>query len=702
MQILPLATNRAGTTAQSGLSQSSLEACRQSALFASLLGSARTGTDTASLVSASSTATPTASASTSTTDDIMNLRMTREDLAGLRDQLKEQGFSDDELAAMDAKVDTESGLTWGEMLKQVEEKVSKTKETSKKEISNADTVELLGLFGKLGFSAEQSQQMVDSLAKGDSQSVLSAIDEKVSGLAADSSMSLTASEVTALGRALNLSDEAQGRLAALLNQSDAASGLSVQGLTSAFASVKNELLAKIGQENQAMAEFRQAASDALDNAWLRQSGKLNAGLHTDDVARKAAQAVAMGTGKDADTGTDGAGASANGKPNIDLLGDVPQAGKGMTGTGQAGGEKNISSELNNRAGAVAAEQAALTGQGHETATTGQGVAGQSVTGQSLTGQNVAGQSVTGQNVAGQGVAGQSVAGQSVVGQSLVGQSVGGQSVAGQSLAGHNLLGQAADGQNAGEQSVGHTASKTVAAAPQVGLGSQTAENGSNGTGQPAGGFSGQTGQEGVWGELLSKVHAEKTTGQASTASLGSSTSTQTMAAMDAVTGSGAGKTAKAFDPALAARAARQVESGILRTVGQDAKQLTLNLTPDELGKLSVTVTVKDKEVKAVITADNADTAAMLSDQAAKIKQTLEDQGFKVTKLEVQTGIARDNQNAWQNPQQHNEAWEQREALERARSSLNLARSGLTGLADQVAGFVPTNAMPRAEGLDLFA
>jgi flagellar hook-length control protein FliK len=647
MQILPLATSRAGTAAQNGLSQSSLEASRHSALFASLLDSVQADSAATDLLSASGTTTQAASTAAATTtgsaDDMMNLRMTREDLAGLRDQLKEQGFSDDELAAMDAKVDTESGLTWGEMLKQVEEKVAKTEETSKKEISNADTVELLGLFGKLGFTAEQSQQMVDALAKGDAKSVLSAIDEKVAGLAADSRTSLTASEVTALGRALSLSDEAQARLTTLLSQSDAASGLSAEGLTSAFASVKKELLAKIGQINQAMTEFRQAASDALDNAWLRQTSKLNAGLHTDDVARKAAQAVAMGAGKDTET----TGASSGDKPGVNLLGDVPQDGKGVTTTGQSVGEKNLSSELNNRAGAVAAEQAALTGQGRQAA----------------------------------------AAGQSAVGEKAAGQ---------------NLSGQGVDGQSGGSQPAGHTAAKTAAAAPQVGLGSQTAENGANGTGQQTGGFSGQTGQEAVWGELLSKVRAERTTGQASTASVGATASNPTMAAMDAITGSGAGKTAKAFDPALAARAARQVESGILRTVGQDAKQLTLNLSPDELGKLSVTVTVKDKEVKAVIKADNADTAAMLSDQAAKIKQTLEDQGFKVTKLEVQTGIARDNQNAWQNPEQHNEAWAQREALERARSSQNLARNGLTGLAEQPAGFVPTNAMSQAAGLDLFA
>ena len=118
--------------------------------------------------------------------------------------------------------------------------------------------------------------------------------------------------------------------------------------------------------------------------------------------------------------------------------------------------------------------------------------------------------------------------------------------------------------------------------------------------------------------------------------------------------------------------------------------------------MSVTLTVRDKEVRAVIAADKADTAAMLHEQAAKIKQTLEDQGFKVTKLEVQTGIARDNQGSWQSPEQHNAARDQqREALDRMRSTRLLRGTGLDAETGQ-SGFVPASTMTRAEGLDLFA
>ena len=294
MQILPLVTARDTSTANGAGLDAALTS-RKSALFASLLDNARanaiTDTDTvapqtaatdsraatqseAGATQTTTSATRQDAASSRSDDDLRNLRMTREDLAALRDDLKEQGFSDDELAAMETKVDSESGMTWGEMMQAVEKKISKTDKSSKKEISNDDTVQLLGLFGKLGFTAEQSQKMVDSLAAGDTQSVLSAIDAKVAEHGADASVSLGSSEMQALGRAMNLSDEAQSRLAALFDNSSASSGLSGQGLASAFSLVKKELLSQLHEENQAMAAFRQSAAKVMDQAWLRESGKI--------------------------------------------------------------------------------------------------------------------------------------------------------------------------------------------------------------------------------------------------------------------------------------------------------------------------------------------------------------------------------------------------------------------------------------------
>ncbi|EFL49874.1 flagellar hook-length control protein [Solidesulfovibrio fructosivorans JJ]] len=667
MQILPLVTTRAQAAADATQQNAALTS-RQSAMFASMLQSARSSTEAnqvssvASSASATTTVTdPMEAANTPSRQDLMNLPMTREDVAALHDDLVEQGFSEDEFAAMEQKAESPEGLTWGEMMHEVKKKISKTESNEKKEVSNEDTVQLLGLFGKLGFTADESQSMVDALGKGEANGVWSKISDKVASLGDNDSVSLSSSEMSTLGRTMNLSEAAQKRLTALFDQSNAESGLSGQGLRTAFGLVKNEVLSQLGQEAQSMQAFRQAASVVLDKAWQRQQTKISSDLHQDDVARKAAQVVAMGGEKKAKA-QDVPTAS---QPGIDVLADVPDAGtsplpkdgQGQRVQGQdvqsqqtqarqvhqdargAGhGAQAPASELHGKAGAVATAQAAATGSLNATA--------------------------------------------------------GGDAQTASS--------SSSSGDAAPQSQVSH---KQAASAPQFGVGNAASGNtGGSSGGQQGGGAGGSFehgDQEGGWGEFWSKVRVDKSGGQAATGA-GSNTS-QTMAAMDAVAGSNRASAAKPFDAALAARAARQLETGILRNVGQDTKQLTLNLSPDELGKLSVTLTVKDKEVKAIIKADNTDTAAMLHDQAAHIKKTLEDQGFKVTKLEVQTGVSQDNQSAWQSPEQHNQAREQREAMERMRSSQRLARSG-GGIAldADASGFVPQAATSAASGLDLFA
>lgn len=290
MQILPLVTSSSQAAAD-GAQQSAAAASRQTTRFASLLdkvranmaaangqtGVAQTGStqtaaaQTGSFQTVSSLSSdPVEAAGAPGQQELMQLLMTREDLADLHDDLVNQGFSEDEITALGEKIDSPTGMTWGEMMGAVKKKISKATSTEKKEVSNDDTVQLLGLFGKLGFTADQSQKMVDALANGQTDSVLAAVDAKVASLASDDTVSLTSTEMTTLGRVMNLSEAAQKRLTALFDQSDAASGLSSQGLATALGLVKNEILAQVGQENQSMAQFCQAASVVLDKAWQRQ------------------------------------------------------------------------------------------------------------------------------------------------------------------------------------------------------------------------------------------------------------------------------------------------------------------------------------------------------------------------------------------------------------------------------------------------
>ena len=671
MQILPLVTSSSQPDAD-GTQQS--VAASPSARFASLLAKARTATaagngqtaaaqadvgKTGSLQTASALSSdPLEAANAPSQQDLMQLLMTREDLADLHGDLVNQGFSEDEITALGEKIDSPTGMTWGEMMGAVKKKIAKTTSTEKKAVSNDDTVQLLGLFGKLGFTADQSQKMVDALANGQTDSVLAAVDAKVANLAADDTVSLTSSEISTLGGVMNLSEAAQKRLTALFDHSDAASGLSGQGLATAFGLVKNEIVAQIGQENQSMAQFRQAASLVLDKAWQRQQGKINSDLHQDDVARKAAQVVAMGGEKNPKTSV----VPTASQPGIDVLADVPEPGRSSLADAGVTAPAAGASGNTTRSAATADRQAVRTAQAQ--------------------GANAAVQA-GGSELEGR-------AGGVAVEQAAAWEQAGQESVDGAQGLHRKVATQTAQ-----------TAETASAQKPNaVAAVSAGGDAGESASGQRDGGALGRGGQDGGLETLAGKAHQEKTSDRSSTTKL--SDIFQGLGVTDATGAGHDASAAKVADPVLAARVARQLEGGILRSIGQDARQLTVTLTPEELGPLDVTLTVKDKEIRAVIKADNPDTAAMLNDQAAQIKKTLEDQGFKVTKFDVQSGIAQDNQSAWQSPEQHNQAREQREAMDRMRTSQRLAREGSLSLDADSLRFTPQAASAGSDRLDLFA
>lgn len=99
----------------------------------------------------------------------------------------------------------------------------------------------------------------------------------------------------------------------------------------------------------------------------------------------------------------------------------------------------------------------------------------------------------------------------------------------------------------------------------------------------------------------------------------------------------------------------QVEQGILQNARNGSQRITLQLMPEELGKLNIVLTMHQGELKASIIAENRDSAALLSQQMAELKATLEEQGIKVAELEVQTEL-KDNHfgEQWNDHREHNE------------------------------------------------
>lgn len=688
MQILPLLTT--SDTSSSELATSPLTTGnRQVALFASLLSTYASTSGTVpesgqtATADSNSSGSPLEASGAPSQSELMQLPVTREDIAALHDSLQERGFSDSEISELETKAAGNTGMTWGDLMTAVNKKTAEAKSAKHKDVSTDDQAQLLGLFGKLGFTADQSQQLVDALAKGNIDSVWSAVNAKIEALAGDSTVSINSSEMAALARGMSLSAGAQERLTTLFDQSTSALGLSGDGLKSAFSLVKNEHNAELVQESEGQELFRKTASAVLAQSWQRNTTSKKSGMHEDDVARKAAQVVAMGSssgrGKKDSSGV--TATSASKETQVDMLADVPETGQGV-GSDAEGTEaaKTVSDGLTQMSRTESVEdQAARIGQPAETTLTAASKHADRTAAKAKLAAKSKEQAETAADAAAADAPDAAEAAQTTA-ATRSGEDTG--------------IGRAAQGQEKN-------------AAPTVAAGAATNEftktSGDDGAADGQSRQSGQSDQEENWGDFWSKVASEGDADTQGTTDLGRSASHNDLAATANGLKSQLGTPAKAtVTPGLASRASRQLESGLLRNLGQGTKQLTLNLQPDTLGKLSVTLTVTGKEIHASITTDNSDTATMLQNQVAHIKQTLENQGFKVTKLDVQTGLAQDNQSAWQGPEQHNQAREQRESLDRFFSSQRLSQSGEGAFDASQAAVIAESMTTGAQGLDLFA
>ena len=105
----------------------------------------------------------------------------------------------------------------------------------------------------------------------------------------------------------------------------------------------------------------------------------------------------------------------------------------------------------------------------------------------------------------------------------------------------------------------------------------------------------------------------------------------------------------------------QVEQGLLRQLADGSRQMTLRLDPAELGQVTLVLSVKAGELRALIRAENPETTAALSDQMNQLRATLEDQGFKVAQLDVETQLPQDTtKEQWTDMAQFNREQEMRE------------------------------------------
>lgn len=175
----------------------------------------------------------------------------------------------------------------------------------------------------------------------------------------------------------------------------------------------------------------------------------------------------------------------------------------------------------------------------------------------------------------------------------------------------------------------------------------------------------------AWGDLLGKVDTQSAaiTGRGSTPAYAAA---QAMQAAQAVQ-----NTSDVQDPSAVApigrQVAQQVEQGMLSTAKGGGTRLDLQLNPQELGSITVSLSVRNGEVSAVIRSEKSETNDIISRQADAIRMNLEQQGLKVDKIEVRQETPQEQNSAsWQDFGQHNSRQEEDARREELARLKNLA------------------------------
>jgi flagellar hook-length control protein FliK len=141
----------------------------------------------------------------------------------------------------------------------------------------------------------------------------------------------------------------------------------------------------------------------------------------------------------------------------------------------------------------------------------------------------------------------------------------------------------------------------------------------------------------------------------------------------------------------------QVENGFLQQAQEGSQQLTLRLNPQDLGQITLILSVHQGELKAHIRTENGETAAVLTEQLAELKASLEAQGLKVKELDVQTQMHNnDFTGQWNGAREHN-------LMQNAQERARLIRlSHLRREADGAASAKPVRELNEQTGLHIVA
>lgn len=509
--------------------------------------------------------------------DVINLKMTREDFAALKKDLRKAGLSEEELRSLSDKIDSEGGLTWGAFVAVLSERVGSLGKIGSVNVTPTQERDLLSFFGKLGFQPDEAGGLVDELKAGNTSKVWKAVGSKLASLPADATIELTSGELSALSAAVKLSSEGTARLAALLGGANQAT-VSPSQLATVLNALANEISADVNNAALSAQSLFDTVEEALADATSRSATSTQADARFDNDARTNrvladAQRRERAREEAAKDGAKNTDAKADKGHAARVLDETPPTNAARLATQVAAAQSDAKQPKN-------AEERTKSPEAK------------------------------------------------------------------------------AEGKDA--------AAKAEKAAVEARLSSKGLADGKDAKNDAKGGKNamaeGKSDGAKAFDALMGKVRVQTTGTADARADLAAAAQTAQPQApnLDAL-----GETVARMNQSVPSRMMDQVQSGVLKNLGQGTKQLTLQLEPAELGRVHMVMQSKDGEVSIMLRAETKDAGHMLTEQLSHLRTHLEQQGVKVARMEVQTQLQGQNQgNAWYGENQHNMSQEQKNFVER--------------------------------------
>lgn len=533
--------------------------------------------------------------------DLGSLLVSPEDFSSLKESLKKFGFSKEDIEALGDRISSEGGIPMAEFMSMIHGKAGDIASSAlTPEIDAKQETTLQTFFAKLGFTAEQSETLMNDLKSGHGASVWNSVSAKLRSFTPETMPAVETKELQSLADALGLSGESAAKLNRLFANMKSGK-LSGESLDMALQSMDKEVAATGDALRERMQELRDVLAGTLREALDRADVERAASRHEDRSVQTGKEKILNNARKEARQEEDGKLAASEISADEDA---EEAAARNRVGVNGSSVREKSSSEA---------------GDQFRTAQAGQ----------------------------------------------------------------KGAAAKAGDGFGNGENASDRQMKDNPFNGDTAGTRRDAAHDGKDAdrTGNK------KEGMEKAWRSFWNRIDAQP--------------GLENRGAMS----SGRDATFGSENAAARERILQQVERGMLQNLGQGRHRLSMNLEAPNVGKVLVILQVNAKEVSAVIRTDNHEAAKALTDQMQHLRSTLEQQGLKVEKLDVQTQLQDEaGKDLWDGTDQHNQARE-REIFSRNLRHIRMMRGSSDELAREMNNELqndPKQARIARTGLDLIA